>query len=103
MRQEMADEGKSKRLAIGLTPEPPSALGRLFAVLSLVLGVPLLLGSGLCTFYFGATMAYGALYHGDKVQLGDIELILFVGGLPTAVGALLVWLGGMRLIRRRNG
>ena len=71
-------------------PEPQAPASRprwtFISVALFVLGLLILIPSGLCTAAFGVF----ALAEGDP---SGILLLLMFGGIPMAVGAVLVWAG----------
>ena len=71
-------------------PEPPSQANSprwtFISVALFVLGLLILIPSGLCTAGFGAF----ALAEGDP---SGILLLLMFGGIPMAAGAVLMWAG----------
>jgi hypothetical protein len=84
-----------------LTPEPNGLLRRAFAAFLLLIGVPVLLGSGLCTLYFTVATAHDALFVNGKEGSQGLVMVLTGGGLTMALSGLLVWAG--RKLWRRNG
>lgn len=71
-------------------PEPQPSGGRLrwtfISIALFVLGLLILIPSGLCTAAFG----FFTLAEGDP---SGILLLLMFGGIPMAAGAVLMWAG----------
>jgi len=61
-----------------------------------VLGLLILVPSGLCTAVLGGSIIAEGLPHGD---LSGIPIVLIYGGVPIAMGAVLVW-GALKARRR---
>ena len=62
-----------------------------------ILGLLILVPSGLCTAVLGGSIILEGLPHGD---LSGIPIVLIYGGVPVAMGAVLVW--GAFKARRRD-
>ncbi|MFI4936088.1 MAG: hypothetical protein ACHP7N_15855 [Caulobacterales bacterium] len=71
--------------------------GMLIAVGGLIGGL-----CGLCTFGFVGFGVWG-LFNRAPETLAMIPTALIIGGIPTAFGAILVWLGRGVLRRHRKG
>ena len=71
-------------------PPPPRTRPRWTAVSVglFVLGLLILVPSGLCTAVLGGSIIIEGLPHGD---LSGIPIVLIYGGVPMAMGAVLVW------------
>ena len=71
-------------------PDPPTQTSRprwtFISVALFVLGVLILVPSGLCTAFAGII----TIVEGDP---SSVLLVLLFGGVPMVVGALLVWAG----------
>jgi len=80
MSQEPAPRSKPRWPAIGIA---------LF-----VIGLLILIPAGLCTVLVGGFSLIEGVSQGDLATLmSSLGIVLIVGGLPTAVGAVLVWAG----------
>jgi len=73
---------------------PPRWTGAAIALL--ILGLLILLPSGLCTVVVGGSIIIEGLPYGD---LSGIPIVLIYGGVPVAMGAVLVW-GALKARRR---
>jgi hypothetical protein len=59
-----------------------------------VIGLLILVPAGLCTVLVGGFSLIEGVSQGDFATLmSSLGIVLIVGGLPTAVGAVLVWAG----------
>jgi hypothetical protein len=78
--------------------EPPSGRRRWtgVSIALFVLGLLILVPSGLCTLVLGGSIIAEGLPHGD---LSAIPIVLIYGGIPVAMGAVLVW-GALKARRR---
>ena len=81
-------------------PEPRAENDRrrwtVIAVALLVIGLLILIPSGLCTAVFGGSILVEGLTNPGgtlRESLSIILLVLLFGALPMAVGAVLVWAG----------
>ena len=79
---------------------PPSSVRRVVGIILLALGIPLTVGSGLCTGIGMITMV-GDGSGGEMSGGAMIGLMIFVGSLFFIPGALMWW-GGVRLGRDRK-
>jgi len=71
---------------------------RLLGALLIAVGGLVAVLSGLCSLTFGGAMLVDQGTWADKSEM--LLLVLFVGGIPFAVGALGFWAG--RRLRRRH-
>jgi hypothetical protein len=71
-------------------PPPPRTRPRwtVISIALLILGLLILIPSGLCTALLGGSIIVEGLPNGD---LSGIPIVLLYGGPPIAVGAALVW------------
>jgi hypothetical protein len=72
--------------------EPKTEAGRrrwgAVSIALLILGLLILVPSGLCTALVGGSILIESLPHGD---LSAIPIVLIYGGVPVAMGAAVVW------------
>ena len=75
-----------------MSQQPPSQRTRprwtAISIALLILGLLILVPSGLCTALLGGSIIAEGLPNGD---LSGIPIVLLYGGPPIAVGAALVW------------
>jgi len=71
-------------------PPPPRTRPRwtVISIALLILGLLILIPSGLCTALLGGSIIAEGLPNGD---LSGIPIVLLYGGPPVAIGAALVW------------
>jgi hypothetical protein len=71
-------------------PPPPRTRPRwtVINIALLILGLLILIPSGLCTALLGGSIIAEGLPNGD---LSGIPIVLLYGGPPVAIGAALVW------------
>ena len=72
-------------------PTPPERTGPRWTAISialLILGLLILIPSGLCTALLGGSIIVEGLPSGD---LSGIPIVVLYGGPPIAMGAALVW------------
>ena len=75
-------------------PGPPSTKKRQWGALSvtlLVIGLLILVPSGLCTGIFGIGAIYGMVTESPGEGLSILAEALMVGGIPLAIGGILVY------------
>ena len=77
-------------------PASPPGQRRQWGALSvtlLVIGLLILIPSGLCTGIFGIGAIYGMLTESPGEGLSILMEALMVGGIPLAIGGILVYAG----------
>jgi hypothetical protein len=80
-------------------PEPERR-GGCAAIALIVVGLLILIPSGLCTAYLTVFTLLGAMSQRGSPVIGDAGMVLAIGGPVVAVGGVLTWLG-FRMMRRR--
>ena len=84
-------------------PDPPQVQSPRWPGIGIalfVIGLLILIPAGLCTVLVGGFSLIEGISQGDFATLmSSLGIVLIVGGLPTAVGAVLVW-AGLKMRRR---
>jgi hypothetical protein len=81
-------------------PQPDRRPSIVATIAILVVGLLILVPSGLCTGIFALMPVIQAISHPSQmVSLGDVSLVLMIGGPFVVAGGLLTWWGINRLRR----
>jgi hypothetical protein len=81
-------------------PEPERSGGGFAAIALIVVGLLILIPSGLCTGAVTIFSLWGALAGHGSGATGIVGMALTIGGPFVAIGGVLTWLG-FRMRRRR--
>ncbi len=81
--------------ASGPLPTKPKPPHTVFGIALMVLGLLILVPSGLCSGVFGAGALVSAIFNPTEAgdAAGTLMMVLIVGGIPMAIGAGLTYLG----------